>query len=84
MTPYERSLTPREQDIMRLVAEGLPNKVVAYRCGLCESTVKQHLHQVMLKLQLRNRTEVAIHELKLQLARRRSADVVLEECLLLS
>lgn len=36
-------LTPRQQDILRLLLEGLPNKVIAGRLGIAESTVKMHM-----------------------------------------
>ena len=50
-------LTPREQDVLRLVAEGLPNKGVATRLGVSEHTVKFHLNSIMGKLNAQSRTE---------------------------
>ena len=44
------SLTPREQDVMRLVVSGLLNKQVAGELGITESTVKAHRGQVMQKM----------------------------------
>jgi FixJ family two-component response regulator len=44
------SLTPREQDVMRLVVSGLLNKQVANELGITESTVKAHRGQVMQKM----------------------------------
>jgi len=44
------SLTPREQDVMRLVVSGLLNKQVADELGITESTVKAHRGQVMQKM----------------------------------
>jgi len=55
-----RSLTPREIDIMRLVSEGWPNKVIAARLGLQEKTVKHHMTSVLRKLGVANRTEAAL------------------------
>lgn len=43
-------LTPREREVMALVAEGLPNKVIADRLGTAEKTVKVHRGRVMTKM----------------------------------
>lgn len=53
-------LTAREEDILRLVSEGLSNKEVARRLEVQERTVKHHMTQILQKLHLRNRTEAAI------------------------
>ncbi len=50
-------LTPREQDVLRLLAEGLPNKGVASRLEVSEHTVKFHVNSIMGKLNAQNRTE---------------------------
>jgi FixJ family two-component response regulator len=44
------SLTPREREIMRLVAQGLPNKQIAAALSLSDVTVKVHRSHVMLKM----------------------------------
>jgi len=49
-------LTTREREIMLLVAEGLPNKLVARRLVVSEGTVKIHLHNIYQKLAVANRT----------------------------
>jgi FixJ family two-component response regulator len=46
---YE-SLTPRERDVMALVAAGLLNKQIAAELGIAEKTIKQHRGQVMIKM----------------------------------
>lgn len=53
-------LTPREQSVYELLAKGLPNKIIAHRLGLAISTVKIHVHHIIEKLKVQNRTEVAI------------------------
>lgn len=53
-----QSLSPRETEVARLVAEGLTNKEIGLRCGLTESTVKSYLRSVQTKLGTRNRVEV--------------------------
>lgn len=55
-----RHLTGREDEILRLVAEGLSNKEVAGRLELQEKTVKHHMTRVLAKLNVRNRTEAAL------------------------
>lgn len=53
-------LTPREREVLALVAEGLQNKHIAGKLGLSEHTVKLHLHHVISKLGARNRTDAAL------------------------
>lgn len=50
-------LTPRELDIMRLLSQGLPNKVIANRLSVSEVTVKSHLGKVFRKLGVQNRLQ---------------------------
>lgn len=52
------ALTPREQDIARLVAEGLRNKEIAAKLSIEVETVKTHVRSVLRKLGLRNRVEL--------------------------
>lgn len=49
-------LTPRERDVLNLLAEGLPNKAIAKRLGVSEHTVKFHLNAVLGKLGATSRT----------------------------
>ncbi len=52
-------LTPRQIDVYRAAARGLPNKLIARELGIAESTVKTHLTSVFAVLGVRNRTEAA-------------------------
>ena len=63
-------LTPREADVLRLLAEGLPNKVVARRLGIGEGTVKSHLNAAAAKLGAANRTDAALLAVRHGLLRR--------------
>ncbi|MEK1931160.1 MAG: response regulator transcription factor [Pararhizobium sp.] len=54
------SLTTREQEVLRLVASGMSNKLVARKLDLQEKTVKHHMTQIMTKLGVTNRTEAAM------------------------
>ena len=51
------ALTPRELDVLRLVAHGLANKEIAAELALSTHTVKYHLASVLAKLGVRSRTE---------------------------
>lgn len=53
------TLTPREEEILTLVARGLPNKEIGDALGIVEGTVKRHLQNILAKLHLRNRVELA-------------------------
>jgi DNA-binding NarL/FixJ family response regulator len=53
------SLTTRESQILGMVSHGLQNKLIAAECGLSEHTVKIHLHHIIRKLGVHNRTEAA-------------------------
>ena len=53
----EESLTHREQEVLELLAEGLPNKAIAGRLGISDQTVKFHVASIASKLGATNRTE---------------------------
>lgn len=58
--PEPVALTPRETDVVRLVAQGRRNKEIARDLGISEGTVKMHLHNIYEKLEVSSRTELAI------------------------
>lgn len=51
------SLTPREMEVLQLIAEGLSNQKIADRLSLSIYTVKNHVHHVLDKLQVKRRAE---------------------------
>lgn len=62
-TRESSALTPRERDIVRIVARGASNKDIARELDLAESTVKIHVRNVLRKLNLTSRVQIAIHAL---------------------
>src|SRR5574341_2358746 len=59
-TDPQISLTRRERDILRLLAQGLSNKEIAEQLGLSEKTVRNRLSEILSTLGVRNRTQAAI------------------------
>jgi|SRR3954452_419488 DNA-binding NarL/FixJ family response regulator len=62
--PLVETLTPRETQVLELVADGLPNKAIAARLGVSDETVKFHLASVFGKLGASNRTDAVRRALK--------------------
>jgi len=56
-TPGREILTPREGQVLSLVAEGLSNKQIADRLTMAENTVRVHVTSILRKCSARNRTE---------------------------
>lgn len=55
------ALTPREREVLTLLAEGLSNKALARRLGVGEKTIKTHVSSVLAKLHLKDRTQAALY-----------------------
>ena len=54
---FEEPLTPREIEVLELLAEGLPNKAIADRLRISDQTVKFHVSSISGKLGAANRTD---------------------------
>ena len=57
-------LSEREIDVLELIADGLSNKEIASRLYLSEGTVRNYISSILVKLDLRDRTQLAIYYLK--------------------
>jgi len=60
-------LTPRELEVLRLMAEGQSNKTIARALGISEHTVKFHVNAILGKLNASSRTEAVVHATRLGL-----------------
>jgi NarL family two-component system response regulator LiaR len=54
------ALTPREREVLDLIANGLANKQIAARLGLSLKTIKTHVSNILQKLQVADRTQAAV------------------------
>jgi len=60
-------LTPREQEVLQLLAQGLSNKLIAVRLGISDHTVKFHVNAILGKLGAQSRTEAIAQAARLGL-----------------
>jgi two-component system nitrate/nitrite response regulator NarL len=61
------ALTPRELEVINLIAEGLPNKTIAGKLSISEHTVKFHVNAILTKLGAQSRTEAVVRATRLGL-----------------
>jgi DNA-binding NarL/FixJ family response regulator len=59
-TDENTDLTPRESEVLHLIAEGLPNKTIALKLGISEHTVKFHVNAILTKFGAQSRTEAVV------------------------
>jgi NarL family two-component system response regulator LiaR len=64
----EETLTAREVDVLKLIAQGLSNQQIAQRLSVTEPTVGAHVSRILQKLQVENRTQAALYALRTGLA----------------
>lgn len=57
-------LTDREYEVVKLIAQGLDNKEIAATAYMGEGTVRNHISTILTKLELKNRTQIAIAYLR--------------------
>ncbi len=63
-------LTPRQTEVLQLVAQGLPYKEVANALGLSEHTVKYHMGEILQRLHLKNREQVVAYAVRAGLVKK--------------
>ena len=66
--PHE-ALTPRESEVLELIARGFSNKRIARELEIAEKTVKTHVGHVLAKLGVTDRTQAAVHAVRAGLTR---------------
>jgi NarL family two-component system response regulator LiaR len=59
--PTPDELTPREQEVLRLIAQGMNNREIAQALSISDKTVKTHVSNILSKLDLADRTQAAIY-----------------------
>ena len=59
-----KSITPREREVLQLVAQGATNKEIASQLFIAENTVKNHMRNILTKLHLENRVQAAAYALR--------------------
>jgi two-component system nitrate/nitrite response regulator NarL len=64
---FSEELTPRELEVLQLLADGLTNKAIALQLGISEHTVKFHVNAILGKLEARSRTEAVVRATRLGL-----------------
>lgn len=70
-----RGLSLRDRQVLGLVAQGLSNKEIAVRLGIATPTVNQYVHNLLLKLAVANRTQLAVVAVRTDSALSQHADV---------
>lgn len=61
---YDDTLTKREIEVLKLLAEGLFNKEIAYTLSISEKTVKNHISNIFKKINVSDRTQAAVYAIK--------------------
>lgn len=64
LEPLSETLTPRERQVLDMIAEGLGNKEIAWQLQISEHTVKFHVSSILAKLGASSRTEAVTHGLR--------------------
>jgi two-component system nitrate/nitrite response regulator NarL len=66
---YAQEFSPREMEVLRLLAQGTYNKQIAHALGIAEATVKVHVKSLLRKMRVLNRTQAAVWALNNGLVR---------------
>ena len=60
-------LTDREEQVLKLIADGLTNKEISCSLSISESTVENHIHHIYAKLGISNRAQAVAHAFQLKI-----------------
>ena len=75
-TMLRPNLTPREREVLQLIATGAPGRTIARRLGITENTVRTHSQSILVKLQVHSRLEAATLAIRTGLVRLRTHDQI--------
>ena len=68
-TPLYDDLTPRELEVLKLIAEGLANREIAEELTISEKTVKNHINNIFSKLHINDRSQAILYAIRKGLAK---------------
>jgi NarL family two-component system response regulator LiaR len=68
-TPLYDDLTPRELEVLKLIAQGLANKEIAEELTISEKTVKNHINNIFSKLHINDRSQAMLYAIRKGLAK---------------
>lgn len=75
LQPAPEALTPREMEVLQLIAQGLSNQEIADAIAVSEPTVRTHVSRILGKLHLASRTQAALYAIRAGLAGENEANV---------
>ncbi len=64
MQRVEKNISENELKVMKCVAQGMSNKEIGQTLYLTESSIKKYIHNILGKLEMRDRTQLAIYVIK--------------------
>jgi DNA-binding NarL/FixJ family response regulator len=67
--PPKTALTPREREVLALVVAGMSNREIGQQLGITEPTVKRHIGAILLRMDVKDRTQAVVSALRRGLAR---------------
>lgn len=62
--PVDTNLSLREQEVLRLVVQGMTNQAIAVELGISEKTIEKHMGEIFIKLNVTSRVEAAVYAVR--------------------